>query len=46
VGSDPAAAAKDADVVYTDVWISAGQEEGAIRRRTDFRGFQVNEELT
>lgn len=45
LGSDPAAAAKDADVVYTDVWISAGQEEGAIRRRTDFRGFQVNEEL-
>jgi ornithine carbamoyltransferase len=45
LGTDPAAAAKDADVVYTDVWISAGQEESAIRRRSDFREFQVNEEL-
>ncbi len=45
LGTDPLAAAKDADVVYTDVWISAGQEESAIRRRTDFKDFQVNEEL-
>lgn len=45
LGTDPAAAVKDADVVYTDVWISAGQEDSGIRRRTDFRDFQVNEEL-
>lgn len=45
LGTDPLAAAKDAHVIYTDVWISAGQEESAIRRRTDFKDFQVNEEL-
>ncbi len=45
VGNDPNAAVKGADVIYTDVWVSAGQEESAIRRRTDFRGFQVNMEL-
>jgi ornithine carbamoyltransferase len=31
--------------VYTDVWISAGMEEQATRRRVDFRGFQVNSAL-
>jgi ornithine carbamoyltransferase len=45
LGSNPQAAARGADVIYTDVWISAGQEESAIRRRTDFQAFQVNEEL-
>jgi ornithine carbamoyltransferase len=45
LGADPAAAAKDADVVYTDVWISAGHEESTVRRRNDFKEFQVNEEL-
>jgi ornithine carbamoyltransferase len=32
-------------VISTDVWVSAGQEEGAQRRRADFQGFQVNSEL-
>ncbi len=45
VGKDPKAAAKGADVIYTDVWISAGQEEQATRRRGDFADFQVNAEL-
>ena len=45
VSNDPEAAARDADVIYTDVWISAGMEEQATRRRVDFRNFQVNEEL-
>jgi ornithine carbamoyltransferase len=45
LGSDPQAAVRGADVIYTDVWISTGQEEAAIRRRTDFQAFQVNEEL-
>jgi ornithine carbamoyltransferase len=45
VGNDPRAAARGADVIYTDVWVSAGQEEAAIRRRADFRDFQVNREL-
>jgi ornithine carbamoyltransferase len=42
IGTDPQAAVKDADVIYTDVWISAGMEEQATRRRADFRNFQVD----
>ena len=40
--TDPAEAAKDADVVYTDVWVSMGQEEDAVRRRRDFKGYTVD----
>jgi len=43
--NDPAAAVRGADVIYTDVWISAGMEDQATRRRVDFRGFQVNRGL-
>ncbi|HEX2938687.1 MAG TPA: ornithine carbamoyltransferase [Ruminiclostridium sp.] len=42
---DPMEAAKDADVIFTDVWASMGQEEEAAKRRRDFKGFQVNAEL-
>ncbi len=42
---DPARAAAGADVIYTDVWTSMGQEKERRRRRTAFRGFQVNEDL-
>ncbi|MBR2572666.1 MAG: ornithine carbamoyltransferase [Clostridia bacterium] len=34
---------RDADVVYTDVWASMGQESEAAQRRKDFEGYQVNE---
>jgi ornithine carbamoyltransferase len=44
-GSDPTAAVRDADVVYTDVWTSMGQEQEYERRRRAFLGFQVNREL-
>ncbi|MBM3939799.1 MAG: ornithine carbamoyltransferase [SAR202 cluster bacterium] len=44
-GQDPAAAVRGADVVYTDVWTSMGQEEEAQLRRADFQDFQVNEAL-
>ncbi len=44
-GSDPQAAVREADVVYTDVWISAGMEDQATRRRVDFRGFRVDAAL-
>ncbi len=38
-------AVKTADVVYTDVWASMGQEDDAVRRMRAFADFQVNEEL-
>jgi ornithine carbamoyltransferase len=45
MGTDPHAAVRDADVVSTDVWISAGMEDQATRRRVDFRGFKVDADL-
>lgn len=42
---DPIEAAKDADVIYTDVWTSMGQEEESAKRLTDFEGFQISEAL-
>jgi ornithine carbamoyltransferase len=35
-------AAKDADIIETDVWASMGQEEEAQKRAKDFEGWQVN----
>jgi ornithine carbamoyltransferase len=43
--NDPVAAVKDADVVYTDVWASMGQEKEALERTAAFADFQVNAEL-
>jgi ornithine carbamoyltransferase len=45
VGSDPTAAVLSADVVYTDVWTSMGQEAESEKRLADFAGFQVTAEL-
>ncbi len=42
---DPREAVAGADVVYTDVWTSMGQEEERGRRLEDFRGFTVDEAL-
>jgi ornithine carbamoyltransferase len=42
---NPLDAAKGADVVYTDVWASMGQEEEKKIREEVFEGYQVNEEL-
>lgn len=41
----PQEAVRDADAVYTDVWVSMGQEAEAEVRRQVFRPYQVNEEL-
>lgn len=43
--SDPAAAVRSADIVYTDVWASMGQEDDAERRKLAFADFQVNSQL-
>jgi len=43
--SDPVAAVKNADVVYTDVWASMGDEDELAGRMAAFEGFQVNREL-
>ena len=42
---EPAMAVKDADVIYTDVWTSMGQEEEYEQRRIAFAEYQVNEKL-
>ena len=41
----PEEAAKDADVIFTDVWASMGQEEEKAVRVKAFRGYQINAEL-
>lgn len=41
----PQEAVRGADVVYTDVWTSMGQEEEQAERRRAFGGYQVNAEL-
>ena len=45
VTEDPREAARGADVIYTDVWTSMGQEAEAERRRQAFSGYQVTTEL-
>ena len=42
---DPARAVRGADVIYTDVWVSMGQERERAQRLKAFRGFQVNRSL-
>ncbi len=42
VASDPYDAVRDADVVYTDVWTSMGQEEEQVARRRAFAGWTVD----
>lgn len=43
--SDILACAKDADVLYTDVWASMGQEEEKAQREVIFKDYQINDEV-
>ena len=43
--TDPRTAARDADAIYTDVWVSMGDEAEAAARESAFHGYQVNEAL-
>ncbi|SNZ15652.1 ornithine carbamoyltransferase [Natronoarchaeum philippinense] len=45
ITTDPVEAATDADVIYTDVWISMGQEDERDVRMDAFEGFQVGDDL-
>lgn len=45
VAVDPREAVKDADVVYTDTWVSMGQEREARLREQVMRPYQINQEL-
>jgi ornithine carbamoyltransferase len=43
--SDPRAAAREADVLYTDVWTSIGQDEEREQRRRDLGDYAIDDEL-
>jgi ornithine carbamoyltransferase len=43
--NDPVGAVGGADVIYTDTWVSMGQENEKMQRVRDFKGFQINNEL-
>src|SRR5262249_35107638 len=45
ITNSPEDAVAGANVVYTDVWASMGQEAQAEKRRRDFAAYQVNENL-
>jgi ornithine carbamoyltransferase len=45
IGNDPRAAAAGAHAVYTDVWVSMGDEEEAVERRRLLEPFRLDEQL-
>jgi ornithine carbamoyltransferase len=45
IETNPAKAVRGADVLYTDVWVSMGQEEESARRLKDLHAYQINDAL-
>ena len=45
VTADPEAAARGAEVLYTDVWVSMGKEDEAAFRLAQLAGYQINADL-
>ena len=43
--TEPLEAAKDADVIFTDVWTSMGEEAETEKRKIAFEGYQINDEI-
>ncbi|MFH1784285.1 MAG: ornithine carbamoyltransferase, partial [bacterium] len=42
---EPQIAAQDADIIYTDIWVSMGKEEESSKRLNAFKPYQVNSKL-
>ena len=45
ISNDPLSAVKEAQVIYTDVWASMGQEEELMKRQEIFKNYKVDQKL-
>ncbi len=45
ISTNPEKAVKDTDILYTDVWVSMGQEKNLGKKKKAFKGYQINRKL-